>query len=89
MEPYCTLFTLEWDVFLPQPGCEGARMPPLGMSEILLVAVVAAVVFGHKKIPGLGKSLGQGVRNFKRSLNEPDEIDVTPKKEEGSTERKD
>ena len=53
---------------------------PLSMSELLVVAVVAVVLFGYKKIPDVAKHLGGGLRSFKKALNEPDEIDITPKK---------
>lgn len=56
-------------------------MGRIGMTEILVILAVFVVLFGYKKLPDLGKSLGRGLKNFKRSLNEPDEIDITPKKE--------
>jgi len=37
--------------------------------EILAILVVALLLFGGKKIPELAKGLGQGIRNFKESLN--------------------
>jgi sec-independent protein translocase protein TatA len=44
----------------------------LGTQEILLIAVVALVLFGGKKIPELAKGLGEGIRNFKQSMKEED-----------------
>jgi sec-independent protein translocase protein TatA len=44
----------------------------LGTQEILLIAVVALVLFGGKKIPELAKGLGEGIRNFKQSVKEED-----------------
>jgi sec-independent protein translocase protein TatA len=49
--------------------------------EILAILVVALLLFGGKKIPELAKGLGQGIRNFKSSLNGEDE--TTPDKTEG------
>jgi len=40
----------------------------LGIWEILLIVVVIAVLFGGKKLPQLGKGLGEGIMNFKNSL---------------------
>jgi sec-independent protein translocase protein TatA len=40
----------------------------LGIWEILLIIVVIAVLFGGKKLPQLGKGLGEGIMNFKNSL---------------------
>lgn len=41
-------------------------MPNLGMPEILLILVVALVVFGPRRLPELGKSLGSTLREFRR-----------------------
>jgi sec-independent protein translocase protein TatA len=40
----------------------------LGIWEILLIVLVIAVLFGGKKLPQLGKGLGEGIMNFKNSL---------------------
>lgn len=42
----------------------------LGMSEVLLIALVVLLFFGGKKIPELMKGLGKGVRFFKAGMNE-------------------
>ncbi len=63
-------------------------MPHLSMSEILIILVVAVVLFGYKKLPEVGKGLGRGIKNFKRSLSEPDEIDITPKTPQQEPEKK-
>ena len=41
----------------------------LGMTEILIIALVILLFFGGKKIPELMKGLGQGVRSFKEGVN--------------------
>ena len=41
----------------------------LGMSEILLIALVVLLFFGGKKIPELMRGLGKGVRSFKEGMN--------------------
>jgi len=40
----------------------------LGWPELAVVAVIAALIFGPKKIPELGRSLGQTLRGFKEEL---------------------
>jgi sec-independent protein translocase protein TatA len=40
----------------------------LGMPEILLLLFIALLFFGGRKLPELGKSLGQGIKNFKSSM---------------------
>ena len=52
-------------------------MRSLGPMEILAILVVALLLFGGKKIPELAKGLGQGIRNFKSSLNGEDETPPT------------
>lgn len=42
----------------------------LGMPEILLLLFIALLFFGGRKLPELGKSLGQGIKNFKSSMAE-------------------
>jgi sec-independent protein translocase protein TatA len=42
-------------------------MGSLGMPEILLILVVALIVFGPRKLPELGKSLGQSLAQFRRA----------------------
>jgi len=40
----------------------------LSLSHILILMLVLVLVFGAKRIPEIGSSLGQGIREFKRSL---------------------
>ena len=40
----------------------------LGIPEVIVILGVALVIFGPKKLPELGRSLGKGLRNFKDSL---------------------
>lgn len=42
----------------------------IGMAELLLIGGCAFLLIGPKKLPELGKSLGQGIKNFKTGLNE-------------------
>lgn len=42
----------------------------VGPGEIAIVATLALVLFGPKKLPELGKALGQGLGNFKKSLTD-------------------
>jgi sec-independent protein translocase protein TatA len=50
-----------------------AGLMGLGGPEILVVALVAVVLFGSKKVGDLGKGLGEGIRNFKTALKSEDE----------------
>ena len=43
-------------------------MPSIGPLELIVVLVIALVVFGPKRLPDLGRSPGQGMREFKDSI---------------------
>ncbi|KEF33523.1 MULTISPECIES: twin-arginine translocase TatA/TatE family subunit [Deinococcus] len=42
-----------------------------GPLELILILLVVALIFGAKKLPELGKGLGQGIREFKRETHDP------------------
>ncbi|GMA17545.1 twin-arginine translocase TatA/TatE family subunit [Deinococcus metallilatus] len=44
-------------------------MPNIGAPELIVILLVALIVFGPRKLPELGKSLGQGLREFRRSTS--------------------
>jgi sec-independent protein translocase protein TatA len=50
-------------------------MSPLELGVILLVVIL---LFGTRRLPELGSSLGQAISNFKRSFRDAHAIDVTP-----------
>jgi sec-independent protein translocase protein TatA len=61
----------------------------LGTTELIVILVIVMVLFGARRLPEIGKGIGEAIRNFKKSMSEPSEIDVTPKKKsEGSEEKK-
>ena len=45
-------------------------MGPIGVPELIIIFVVALLVFGPRKLPELGKSLGRGLSEFRRASNE-------------------
>jgi len=47
-------------------------MPNIGPLEIAIVVIIALVIFGPKKLPELGSSLGKGMREFKSSISGDD-----------------
>ncbi|MHC1751718.1 twin-arginine translocase TatA/TatE family subunit [Humidesulfovibrio sp.] len=49
-----------------------------GLTGVLIVIIVVLILTGFNKLPEVGSGLGRSIKNFKRSLNEPDEVDVTP-----------
>ena len=48
-------------------------MPNIGPLELAIVLVIALVIFGPKRLPDLGRSLGSGMREFKNSITGKDE----------------
>ena len=54
-------------------------MPNVGPLEIAIVLVIALVVFGPKRLPELGKSMGKGIREFKGSLSMDDNDEIAVK----------
>ena len=55
-------------------------MPNIGPLEIAIVLVIVLIVFGPKRLPELGKSLGEGIRGFRGSLSGDDDPDSTESK---------
>ena len=60
-----------------------------GMSEILIILVVGLLLFGSKKLPEIGSSVGRAIKNFKKATSEPDEIDITPNRKKKQDEDED
>jgi sec-independent protein translocase protein TatA len=45
----------------------------LGMGELLIILLIAVLLFGGKKLSGMGKALGQSIRDFKKEIKSEDE----------------
>ncbi|MCU0276160.1 MAG: twin-arginine translocase TatA/TatE family subunit [Acidobacteria bacterium] len=58
----------------------------LGIWEILLIVVVIALLFGGRKLPELGKGLGQGIKNFRNAVKgaDADKKEEKPEDEKGN-----
>ncbi|MGD0231772.1 MAG: twin-arginine translocase TatA/TatE family subunit [Syntrophorhabdales bacterium] len=54
----------------------------LGFPELIVIMVIVLIIFGAGKLPEIGGALGKGIKSFKKSMSEPDEIDVTPKNDD-------
>ena len=48
-------------------------MPNIGPTELIIVLVIALLILGPKKLPGLGRSLGTSMREFKDSISGKDD----------------
>ncbi len=45
-------------------------MGSLGMQEIIVIFVLALIIFGPRKLPEIGKSIGKGLQEFKKASND-------------------
>lgn len=69
-------------------------MGNLGFTEIMLIVVVVLLLFGAKRLPEVGASIGKGIREFKRSitdtqdaiLSNPDERPPAPRQLDGASQ---
>ena len=53
-------------------------MGNLGFTEIMLIMVVVLLLFGAKRLPEVGSSIGKGIREFKRSISDTQDAILTP-----------
>jgi sec-independent protein translocase protein TatA len=42
---------------------------PIGPTEMLLILLIVVIIFGARRLPELGKSLGEGIKNFRKSIS--------------------
>ena len=42
----------------------------LGVPELIMIALLVLFLFGGKKLPEMGKGIGEGIRNFKKSIKD-------------------
>jgi sec-independent protein translocase protein TatA len=63
-------------------------MPNVGPLELAIVLIIALVIFGPKRLPELGRSVGKGIREFRSSISgkggDDDDDDEKPEIESGS-----
>jgi sec-independent protein translocase protein TatA len=55
-------------------------MPTPGPLEIVILLVIVLLIFGPKRLPDLGRSLGKGMREFKDSVTGKDDDDDEPRR---------
>lgn len=61
-------------------------MPNVGPLELVVVLIIALVIFGPKRLPELGRSMGKGIREFRSSISgkDNDEESAKPAEIEGA-----
>jgi len=45
----------------------------LGLQELVIILVIVFFLFGAKRLPEMGKGIGEGIKNFKKSFKSEDE----------------
>ena len=55
--------------------------------EMIFIALIVLFIFGAKKLPEMGKGLGEGIKNFKKGLKDDDTPKQLPKKEDDGEEK--
>jgi sec-independent protein translocase protein TatA len=68
-------------------------VPNIGPTELIIVLVIVLLIFGPKRLPGLGKQLGTGMREFKDSISgkggrDKDDDDDEPADTDAANRRK-
>lgn len=66
-------------------------MGKIGWVEVVLILVIVLIIFGPGKLPGLSRSVGQAVRNFKNAVGGKDDGEeaVKPEEKVADTEKED
>jgi len=61
---------------------------PVGPTELVLIVLIVVIIFGARRLPELGKSLGEGIKNFKKSITSKDkESEIQDESEPPSKEQ--
>ena len=55
------------------------RVGPLGIPELAIIVVVILLIFGARRLPEIGTSMGKGIRTFKTALMGEDEKEEAEK----------
>ena len=61
------------------------RIGPFGIPELLIILLVIMLIFGARRLPEIGTSLGRGIRTFKSAVTGEDEKKEEEKRNAGSS----
>ena len=60
----------------------------IGMPELLVIFVIALLVFGPRRLPDVGRSIGEAIRGFKKALNETENTSIEEPEKQTKKEEK-
>jgi sec-independent protein translocase protein TatA len=58
---------------------------PVGPTELVLIILIVVIIFGARRLPELGKSLGEGIKNFRKSITTKEKESDTKDESEPSS----
>jgi sec-independent protein translocase protein TatA len=56
----------------------------IGMQELVIILIIVLIIFGAGKLPDIGSALGKGIKNFKKSMSDNNEIKNQPDEKDDS-----
>ncbi len=56
-----------------------ALLGPIGLPELIIILFIMVLVFGAKRLSGLGRGMGQAIRGFKDEIQTDDQAEAAPK----------
>jgi sec-independent protein translocase protein TatA len=59
----------------------------LGFTELMVILVIVLVLFGARRVPEIGASIGKGIREFKRNISDVDRQIREPERDTRSSDR--
>ncbi len=65
------------------------RLGPLGIPELIIILLIIMMIFGARRLPEIGSSLGRGIRTFKSAITGEDERDLEEKRKAGTATTQD
>jgi sec-independent protein translocase protein TatA len=60
----------------------------IGIPELLIILLIVIIIFGARRLPELGKSLGEGIRNFRKSMSGKEKNEENPPQNPPSSDKK-
>jgi len=54
----------------------------IGLPEVIVILVIALIIFGPGKLPGVGKAIGRSIREFKKATTQDEQEEETEEKKE-------